>query len=70
MDKMPKEIEDALKTLADFISNDKGKIMQNGTKEIVTYVNNSGRYVANCAMDSARATAKDVCKQIILNLSF
>lgn len=70
MDKMPKEIEDALKTLADFISNDKGKIMQNGTKEIVTYVNNSGRYVANCAMDSARATAKDACKQIILNLSF
>ena len=68
MDLMPKRVEDALKTVMDFISDDEGVIEQDSENEIVTYRNNGGGFVANCAMDSARAVAKDCCKQIILNM--
>lgn len=70
MDRMPEYVENALKILADFISDSCGTIEQDVEKENVIYRTNYGEfYVANCAMDSAKATAKDVCKQIILNLS-
>ena len=69
MDLMPKEIENALKTVMDFVSGDKGAIEQDSEKETVTYRNNDGGFVANCAMDSARAVAKDCCKQIISQLA-
>ena len=69
MDKMPEYVENALKILADFISDSHGTIEQDVEKEKVIYRTNYDKFVANCAMDSARATAKDACKQIILNLS-
>lgn len=68
MDLMPKEVENALKTVMDFVSGEYGAIEQNKEKEIVTYRNNDGWFVANCSMDSARAVAKDCCKQIISNM--
>ena len=70
MDRMPEYVENALKILADFISDSYGNIEQDVGKEKVIYRTTYDEfYVANCAMDSARATAKDACKQIILNLS-
>ena len=70
MDAMPKEIEDALKTVIDYVSGDVGAIEQDFEKEIVVYTNNRSKLVANCAMDSARAVVKDCCKQIVLQLKF
>ena len=42
------------------------KVVLQKTEDI--YRNNGGGFVANCAMDSARAVAKDCCKQIISNM--
>lgn len=69
MNLMPKEVENALKTVMDFVSGEYGAIEQNKEKEIVIYRNNGGEFVANCSMDSAKAVAKDCCKQIVLQLT-
>lgn len=68
MDLMPKDVENALKTVMDFILGENGFIEQDEEKEKVMYVTNDARLIANCVMDSARAVAKDCCKQIIPNI--
>ncbi len=68
MDLIPKEVEDALKIIMDFVSGENGFMEQNKEKEIVIYKLQYNELVANCAMDSARAVVKDCCKQIISNI--
>lgn len=69
MDLMPEKVEHALKIIADFVSDDIGCIIQDAENETVTYkIMHGDEFVANCAMDSARAVAKDCCKQIISNM--
>lgn len=68
MDLMPKEVENALKIIMDFVSGNCGTIEQNKEKEIVVYKRQYDELIANCAMDSARAVVKDCCKQIISNI--
>lgn len=69
MEKMPENVVNALNVIADFVSDDYGRILQDAENEIVIYeITQGNEFVANCAMDSARAVVKDVCKQIICNM--